>query len=89
MDLEGVAEEVNEKHMDPWAKMCQSDGVENTPISPYIAAETLLNKPLCLDGSKLAQTGFTLAYPKLTTEIMTEVNATLFFLSTPNTVQCS
>ena len=73
LDLESVAEEVNEKHMDPWAKLCQVDNVDNTPISPYIAAETLLNKPIYLDGSKLAETGFTLAYPKLTSEMMTEV----------------
>ncbi|CAG0925390.1 unnamed protein product [Notodromas monacha] len=68
MDLDGVVEEVNEKHMIPWAEMCQKSGVENTPISPYVTSETLLNKPLSLDATKLKESGFELAHPKFLTE---------------------
>ncbi|CAG0915012.1 unnamed protein product [Notodromas monacha] len=68
LDLDGVVEEVNEKHMIPWAEMCQKSGVENTPISPYVTSETLLNKPLSLDATKLKESGFELAHPKFLTE---------------------
>lgn len=70
-----VVEEVNDKHMGPWADVCRKDGVENSPLSPYIDQELLYNKHLYLKSGKLSNTtGFTYIYPKLTKNALIEVN---------------
>nr|CAD7461895.1 unnamed protein product [Timema tahoe] len=73
-DMVSVVEEVNDKHMGPWAEACSLDGVENTPLTPYIDQELLYNKHLYLDGSKLERTGYTLTVPCLTKERLEEVS---------------
>lgn len=35
LDLKGTAEDANDKHLPPWAEICQSVGITNTPLSPY------------------------------------------------------
>ncbi|XP_043270051.1 uncharacterized protein YbjS [Venturia canescens] len=73
-DMSSVVEEVNDKHMGPWAEACSQDGVENSPLSPYIDQELLYNKHLYLFPDKLpSKTGFTYSYPKLTKEALKEV----------------
>ncbi|KAF7414596.1 hypothetical protein HZH68_003085 [Vespula germanica] len=73
-DMSSVVEEVNDKHMGPWADACNKDGVENSPLSPYIDQELLYNKHLYLKSGKLSlNTGFTYLYPKLTKESLKEV----------------
>lgn len=76
-DMTQVVEEVNDKHMGPWAEACREGGVENTPLSPYIQQELLDNKHLHLSNNKLKSTGFTLAHPILTKQALQEVG---FFL---------
>lgn len=72
--MSSVVEEVNDKHMGPWAEACGKDGVENSPLSPYIDQELLYNKHLYLDNGKLINnTGFTYTYPKLTKDALREV----------------
>lgn len=73
-DMSSVVEEVNDKHMGPWAEACNKDGVENSPLSPYIDQELLYNKHLYLEPGKLLSTGFTYLYPKLTKDVLKEVN---------------
>lgn len=76
--MPSLVEEVNDKHMGPWAEACSKDGVENTPLTPYIDQELLYNKHLYLDNSKLLATGFQLSVPTLSKdklrEVMTSVN---------------
>ncbi|XP_011875987.1 PREDICTED: uncharacterized protein LOC105566526 [Vollenhovia emeryi] len=73
-DMSSVVEEVNDKHMTPWAEACRKDGVENSPLSPYIDQELLYNKHLYLQPGKLSSTtGFTYLYPKLTKDALAEV----------------
>lgn len=73
--MSSVVEEVNDKHMTPWAEACRKDGVENSPLSPYIDQELLYNKHLYLQPGKLSNTtGFTYLYPKLTKDALIEVN---------------
>lgn len=74
-----VVEEVNDKHMGPWAEACHKDGVENSPLSPYIDQELLYNKHLYLKPGKLSNTGFTYLYPKLTKDALSEVNYRIYF----------
>ncbi|KAG6448245.1 hypothetical protein O3G_MSEX005351 [Manduca sexta] len=52
-DIASVAEEANDKHLTAWADMCRKYSLEHTPLEPSAGAELLLNKQLCLDGSKL------------------------------------
>ncbi|XP_033226607.1 uncharacterized protein LOC117179076 isoform X2 [Belonocnema kinseyi] len=73
-DMNTVVEEVNDKHMGPWAEICKHDGIENSPLSPYIDQELLYNKHLYLSPGKIsAQTGYNYMYPKLTKEALKEV----------------
>lgn len=83
--MSSVVEEVNDKHMTPWAEACRKDGVENSPLSPYIDQELLYNKHLYLHPGKLSNiTGFMYLYPKLTKDALTEVNYCLLSQSRKN-----
>ncbi|XP_058798681.1 UDP-glucose 4-epimerase isoform X2 [Phymastichus coffea] len=74
MDMNGVVEEINDKHMEPWAEACNKDGVENTPLSPYIDQELLQYHHLHLRPGKLSEnTGFTYMYPQMTKELLKQV----------------
>ncbi|KAH7945467.1 hypothetical protein HPB49_011178 [Dermacentor silvarum] len=35
-DMESTVEQVNEKHLSPWAEACLKDNITNTPLSPYL-----------------------------------------------------
>ncbi|KAK7866504.1 hypothetical protein R5R35_014366 [Gryllus longicercus] len=72
-DMESVVDEVNDKHMGPWAEACSQNGIENTPLTPYIDQELLYNKHLYLDNSKLLATGFTFSVPNITREKLKEI----------------
>ncbi|XP_011502100.1 PREDICTED: uncharacterized protein LOC105365589 [Ceratosolen solmsi marchali] len=74
MDMNTVVEEINDKHMGPWAEACNKDGVENSPLSPYIDQELLHNQHLYLNPGKLSQsTDFSYKYQKMTKEALKEV----------------
>lgn len=80
MDMNTVVEEINDKHMGPWAEACNKDGVENSPLSPYIDQELLHNQNLYLHPGKLSQnTNFTYNYPKMTKETLKEVRVHIDF----------
>lgn len=73
-DMGKFVEEVNDKHMAPWAEACNKDGIENSPLSPYIDRELLYNKHLYLKTGKLTNTtNFYYNYPKITKEAIKEV----------------
>lgn len=71
--MTNAVEEVNDKHLGPWAEICAQDNIVNTPLSPYIDKELLYNKHLYLTGEKLKSTEFHLEKPKLTLELLREV----------------
>lgn len=68
-----VVEEINDKHMGPWAEVCRHDNVENTPLTPYMDEELLYNKHLNLDNSKLKDCGYKLQHPYVTRDLIKEV----------------
>jgi hypothetical protein len=72
VNLKGVTEEVNEKHLKPWADICKSDGILNTPLTPYIDTELLMNHALSVDGSAIEATGFAYDVPELTEALLRE-----------------
>lgn len=76
LDVQDLIEEINDKHMAPWANMCSSSGVINTPLSPYIYPDSLNKRHLSLDGTKLIETGFDKwDYPVVTKEALEQVVA--------------
>ncbi|RZF33221.1 hypothetical protein LSTR_LSTR014026 [Laodelphax striatellus] len=73
VEMSTVVDEVNDKHLAPWAELCALGGVNNTPLSPYIQQELMYEKHLNLDASKLAATGFQLAVPRVTKKALQEI----------------
>lgn len=60
----------------PWAEACQKNGIDNTPLSPYMGEELLYKKHLYLDGSRLKSLGFQYSVPQVTRELLEEVSIT-------------
>jgi len=73
MNAESLCNEVNEKHMQPWSDICQRDSISNTPLTPYLHQELLMNNNLSVDGSKIEKEGFTYAHPEPTKELVKEM----------------
>lgn len=73
IDMSGVVEEINDKHMGPWAEFCSRDHIENTPLTPYMDEELLYHKHLNLDNSKLKSSGYELRVPSLNREKIEEI----------------
>lgn len=73
VDVNGVIEEINDKHMLPWAEVCQLDNIENTPLTPYMDEEALFHKHLNLDNTKLKSIGYILRNPKLNVDNINEI----------------
>lgn len=73
VNLTGVTEEVNDKHLQPWSEICNQKGVSRTNLTPYLDKELLANHPLCVDGTKIESTGFTYDHPNVTKELLEEV----------------
>lgn len=36
MQLSEVVAESNEKHLIPWGELCQIEGIQSTPLTPFI-----------------------------------------------------
>jgi hypothetical protein len=36
MNMTSVVEDINDKHMAPWAEACTRDGIKNTPLNPFL-----------------------------------------------------
>lgn len=72
--LSVIVEEINDKHMAPWAEICVKDKTENTPLTPFMNGELLQHCHLNLSNEKLKATGYRLKFPILTQESIEEVN---------------
>lgn len=72
ISMKKVAETANEKHLTPWSELCKEKGITNTPLSPYLDEEILYHNPLSIDGTKITQTGFTYAHPKMDVALLKE-----------------
>ncbi|XP_053658487.1 uncharacterized protein LOC128707556 [Anopheles marshallii] len=73
LDMAGAIEEINDRHLGPWAELCQRDGVQNTPLTPYMDQELLLHKHLHLSNEKLKSYGYKLRHPQITRELLEEI----------------
>ncbi|KAI9487954.1 hypothetical protein BDB00DRAFT_83521 [Zychaea mexicana] len=74
LNLDSVTEDVNEKHLAPWAELLKKADIHTSPLSPYLDEELLYNNALSVDGSKIErETGFSYSVPKLTKERLVEI----------------
>ncbi|XP_013771849.1 uncharacterized protein LOC106457008 isoform X1 [Limulus polyphemus] len=72
-DMKSLVEDINDKHMGPWAELCNKDGISNTPLNPYLYEEFLYDRNIYLDGSKLESTGFCYEVPNITLDRVKEI----------------
>jgi len=72
INMKGTTEEINDKHLKPWSELCKAEGINNTPLTPYLDQELLYNNSLSVDGSKIEGTGFRYDYPAVTEELLRE-----------------
>jgi len=72
LNMKGVTEEINDKHLKPWSELCKAHGITNTPLTPYLDQELLYNNSLSVDGTKIESTGFTYDFPEMTEELLRE-----------------
>ncbi|XP_033099689.1 dTDP-D-glucose 4,6-dehydratase-like isoform X2 [Anneissia japonica] len=73
VNMTEIVEESNEKHLAPWSDACKENGIENTPLSPYLDQELLYNKHLYLDGRKIEATGFQYEHPHVSMDSLRAV----------------
>ncbi|XP_071943474.1 GDP-D-glycero-alpha-D-manno-heptose dehydrogenase-like [Antedon mediterranea] len=73
MNMTDIVEDSNDKHLAPWSDACKENGIENTPLSPYLDQELLYNKHLYVDSSKIEGLGFQYKHPNLTIETLREI----------------
>lgn len=73
IDVASVVKEINEEHLEPWAKLCKKEDL-NTPLTPYIDVDALQNKHISMSNEKLCRlTVFQLKHPILSRELIQEV----------------
>ncbi|KAI8366114.1 uncharacterized protein BYT42DRAFT_505161 [Radiomyces spectabilis] len=68
MNLSSITDDINEKHLAPWAKLLEKSKIVASPLSPYLDEEFLQNHSLHADGTKIESIGFTYSYPYITRE---------------------
>ncbi|XP_071787949.1 4-hydroxy-2-methyl-3-oxo-4-farnesyl-3,4-dihydroquinoline-1-oxide ketoreductase-like [Asterias amurensis] len=73
LNMAEIVDDSNDKHFEPWTEACNRDGLQYTPLSPYLHQELLYNKHLYMDGQKLETTGFQLTKPQLTEELLRQM----------------
>lgn len=74
LNLDSVTEDINEKHLPPWADLLKKSNIRSSPLSPYLDEELLYNHALSVDGSKIERdTGFTYTVPRLTKDKLVEI----------------
>jgi len=72
LNMKNITEEINDKHLKPWSELCKKEGINNTPLTPYLDQELLYNNALSIDGSKIESTGFSYDHPNLTEQLLRE-----------------
>jgi len=71
--IKNLTEEVNDKHLKPWSDLCKASGIANTPLTPYLDYELLLNNHLSVDGNAIEGTGFKYDHPEVTEGLLREI----------------
>lgn len=72
MNMKGVTEDVNDKHLKPWSELCKNANIVNTPLTPYLDQELLYNNSLSVDGSAIEALGFKYDKPTIDEKLVRE-----------------
>jgi len=71
--LPAVAERCNNDHLPTWKRLTDEAKISNTPISPYLAVELLMEKNIGIDGAKITRdTSFRYSAPAITEALVQE-----------------
>lgn len=73
LNMKDTVSDINDKHMGPWAEICQKDDIASTPLTPYMDEELLYHKHVNLDNSKLKDFGYKLTVPTITADLIKDV----------------
>jgi len=73
ISMSAVTDEVNSRHIDPWAQLCRENGISYSRLTPYLDEELLYNHDLTVDGSAIEKIGFHYEYPLVTEPVIREV----------------
>ncbi|KAL1920640.1 uncharacterized protein VTP21DRAFT_1017 [Calcarisporiella thermophila] len=74
LHLESVTEDINEKHLAPWAELLKASNINSSPLTPYLDQEILYRNAMSVDGSLIAEeTGFEYTVPEVTEEKLREI----------------
>jgi len=73
MSMKMVTEIANDKHLKPWSDLTKENKIADTPLTPYLDEELLLDHSLSIDGSAITKLGFKYDYPKVTADLLKEV----------------
>jgi len=68
--LGAVTEEVNARHIEPWAQITKENNIAYSKLTPYLDEELLSNNGLAVDGSAIEKTGFHYEVPNVTEEVL-------------------
>jgi len=75
VSMKALTEEVNDKHLKPWSDLCKKHNIQNSPLTPYLDPELLLNNALSIDGNAVETTGFKYDHPVMSTADIREMIA--------------
>jgi nucleoside-diphosphate-sugar epimerase len=73
ISMAAVTDEVNSRHIDPWAQLCKEYSLGFSKLSPYLDEELLYDKDLCVDGSAIEKLGFHYEYPVINEQVVHDV----------------
>jgi len=73
ISMSAVTDEVNSRHIDPWAQLCKDHGITYSRLTPYLDEELLYNHDLAVDGSAIEKAGFHYEYPQVNEQVIREV----------------
>ncbi|KAI8100115.1 uncharacterized protein BX664DRAFT_322908 [Halteromyces radiatus] len=74
LNLNSVVEDINEKHLQPWADILKANNVQHSPLSPYLDPELLYNNAISVDGTAIEErTGFKYSVPYLSKENLQQI----------------
>uniref|UniRef100_A0A7S1TTI4 NAD-dependent epimerase/dehydratase domain-containing protein n=1 Tax=Phaeomonas parva TaxID=124430 RepID=A0A7S1TTI4_9STRA len=68
VNLAGVLEAANEKHLAPWNALCREHGIAFSPLTSSQPLELFQHNHLYIDGTAIEGTGFEYAKPTVTEE---------------------
>jgi nucleoside-diphosphate-sugar epimerase len=68
-----LTEEVNSRHIDPWAQLLKDTGLQYSKLTPYLDEELLYNNDMAVNGCAIEKHGFHYEHPLVTEKEIRDV----------------